>query len=272
MVQQRAAQRRAFPAGAGTIPVAGIALRAGRSSRYPAEATSCPTYRIARTRETAEFLPRPRRRSRLPGCVRDAPPASTAAFSVPMKGKTEQHDAFLVGSDQLASVIPGRELTPISASRTRTSAATYFAYSDSSRREGRAARPPRLVAPFVADHRERDQRDVRHRVRQFDDRARHVVVRRHHDQRLEAALARPAPRLGRVAARIDGRAVEIDAAARAATGCRAASGKCRSRHWSDARPRSTAACHSRRPAIPSHPTRATSRRSTPRCRRRCAPA
>ena len=50
-------------------------------------------------------------------------------------------------------------------------------------------------------------------MRQFDDRPRHVVIRCHHDQRLEAALAHPAPGLRRVAAGIDRGAVEIDAAA-----------------------------------------------------------
>ena len=131
-------------------------------------------------------------------------------------------------SDQLACAVAGRRgasepvgwsatsgtrSRPASASRTRTSAATYLTYSDSSSRKRRATGPPRLVAPFVADHRERNQRDIRHRVRQFDDRARHVVIRRHHDQRFEAALVRPAPRLRRVAAGVDGGTVEIDAAA-----------------------------------------------------------
>src|SRR5438093_1275609 len=77
----------------------------------------------------------------------------------------------------------------------------------------RTAGPPRLVAPPVADHRERNQRDIRHRMRQFQDGARHVVVRRHHDQRLEAALAGPAPRLRGIAARVDGGTIEIDATA-----------------------------------------------------------
>ncbi len=77
----------------------------------------------------------------------------------------------------------------------------------------RAAGPPRFVAPPVADHRERNQRDVRHRMRQFHDRPRHVVVRRHYNQRFEAALADPASRLRCIAARIDGGAVEIDATA-----------------------------------------------------------
>src|SRR6266436_1527574 len=35
--------------------------------------------------------------------------------------------------------------------------------------QGRTARPPRLLAPFVADHREWNERDIRHRVRQLDD-------------------------------------------------------------------------------------------------------
>ncbi len=50
-------------------------------------------------------------------------------------------------------------------------------------------------------------------MRQFDDRPRHMVVRRHHDQRLETAFVRPASRLGRIAAGVDRGAVEIDAAA-----------------------------------------------------------
>ena len=138
--------------------------------------------------------------------------------------------------------------------------------------EGPAARPPRFVAPFVADHGERDQRDVRHRVRQFDDSARHMIVRRHHDQRFEAALADPAASLGGVAAGIDGGAVEIDATAEQLTGCPATCGRYRSRHWSGARRISTAVCHSRPRAIPLRPTPATNRRSTPRCRRRCGKA
>ena len=76
----------------------------------------------------------------------------------------------------------------------------------------RPARPPRLVAPLFTDHRERNQQDVRHAVREFDDGARHVVVRRDDDQRAETALLRPAPRFGGVAAGIDRRVVEIDAA------------------------------------------------------------
>ena len=138
--------------------------------------------------------------------------------------------------------------------------------------ERRATGPPRLVAPFVADHGERDQRDIRHRVRHFGDGARHMIVRGHHDQRLEAALMDPAPRLGGIAAGVDGGTVEIDATAEQRLVVAAANGKCRWRRWSDARRRSTAACHSRRPAIPSRRTPATSRRSEPRCRRRLRPA
>ena len=52
----------------------------------------------------------------------------------------------------------------------------------------RAARPPWLVPPLFADHRKRDQQHVRHACAKFDDGARHVIVRRHHDQRAEAAL------------------------------------------------------------------------------------
>ena len=75
-----------------------------------------------------------------------------------------------------------------------------------------AARPPGLFAPFVADHSEWNERDVWHGVRQFDDRARHMIVRRYHDQRFEVAFMRPAPCLRGIAAGVDGGIVEIDAA------------------------------------------------------------
>ena len=168
--------------------------------------------------------------------------------------------------------ISGARSRPTSASRTRTSAATYLAYSDSSSRS---------VAPLVHHGSSRHLSpttangisvDIRHRMRQFDDGARHVVVRGHHDQRLEAALARPAPGLRGIAAGVDGGAVEIDAAAQQRLVVRQRAGNVAGRRWSDARRRSAAACRSRRPAIPSRRRPATSRRSAPRCRRHCGRA
>ena len=49
-------------------------------------------------------------------------------------------------------------------------------------------------------------------MRQFRHRARHVIIRGHDDQRPEAALPHPAPRLGGIGDRVDRGAVEIDAA------------------------------------------------------------
>ena len=98
-----------------------------------------------------------------------------------------------------------------------------------------------------------------------------MVIRCHHDQRFEAALARPAPGLESVATGVDRRNGRDRRNNPSTTGCcQAVTGKYRWRHWSDARPRSTAACRSRRPAIPSHPRPATNRQSAPRCRRRFA--
>ena len=70
----------------------------------------------------------------------------------------------------------------------RSWAKTYFRYSETS---------SLAVAPLdhhgsalpVGDDRKRHERDVRQLVRDLGQRARHVVVRRHHDQRTEAAAS-----------------------------------------------------------------------------------
>ena len=85
------------------------------------------------------------------------------------------------------------------SNRMRTLATRYLKYSDST---------SRWSSPF--DHhgsmRKRsettgigDQRHVRQLVRDFGERARHVVGGGDDDQRMEAAVERPAPRLHRVA-------------------------------------------------------------------------
>ena len=56
------------------------------------------------------------------------------------------------------------------------------------------------------------ERDVGQLMSDLGERARHVIVRRDHDQRAETAALRPAPGLDRIAQRIEG-AIEIDAAA-----------------------------------------------------------
>ena len=105
-----------------------------------------------------------------------------------------------------------RRSMPRSARCTRSAGSDVFHIFRQYQPERGAVLPPRLVAPSLADHRIGDQRDIGHRVRHFHDGARHVVVRGHHDQRLEAALMRPAPRLRGIAAGGDRRAVEIDTA------------------------------------------------------------
>src|SRR5207247_5128409 len=71
-------------------------------------------------------------------------------------------------------------------------------------------RPPRLGALALRYYRKRHQGDARKLMPDLRKRARHVIVRRHHDQRTEAAAFRPAFGLDRVAERVDG-PIEVDA-------------------------------------------------------------
>ena len=75
--------------------------------------------------------------------------------------------------------------------RMRTLAERYLKYSDST---------SRVVAPFdhqgssaqtIGDDREGIKRHVRKLVREFGERARHVIGRRHDDQRMEAMFDAP---------------------------------------------------------------------------------
>ena len=96
--------------------------------------------------------------------------------------------------------------------RMRNCATTNLAYSERiSFAVGPLAHHGSLRS-FSRDHRKRHQRDVGHLLLKLRHRARHVIGRRHHDQRGEAAILHPAPRLDRVADGVDRRIVEIDAA------------------------------------------------------------
>ena len=65
----------------------------------------------------------------------------------------------------------------------------------------------------LGDDRIGDQRHVRQLMFQFRHCARHVIVRGDDDQRMEAAHARPPSRLHRIADRVGGRTVDVDATA-----------------------------------------------------------
>ena len=73
-------------------------------------------------------------------------------------------------------------------------------------------RPPRLGFHLFRYHRIGNQRDIGKLMFDLGHGARHVPVRRHHDQRIEIMLARPALGLERIAESVERRAVEIDAA------------------------------------------------------------
>ena len=110
----------------------------------------------------------------------------------------------------------------------RSLAKRYLKYSDST---------SFVVVPFAHqgstrrrsdDDRERNQRDIRKLVRDFGQRARHVIGGRHDDERMEAAIDRPAARLHRIAERIDRRIIEVDAAGENAVVIGRPGARCRS--------------------------------------------
>ena len=163
------------------------------------------------------------------------------------------------------SATPASGCGPQSSTCTRTPATTNLAYSATS---SRAAAPlahhgsSRHFSPITGNG---ISSDVGHGVRQLDDGARHVIVRGHDDQRAKAALLRPAPRFGGIAAGVDRRVVEIDAAGEQRFVVAAASARFRRHRSTSARRRSAAAGRSHWRAGRRRRTRATSRRSGPRC-------
>ena len=72
--------------------------------------------------------------------------------------------------------------------------------------------PPGFGPEPLGNHRECNQCDIRKLMRDLGHRARHMIARRHHDERAETAALGPVACLDRIAQRVD-RAIEIDAAA-----------------------------------------------------------